>query len=76
MSRMDLLLRFVTLVNHFIENYPFFNGLACCLNFNQMSFKRSMPLILVSSFELINRVIHRFRGYLESALSLNWLTIL
>jgi hypothetical protein len=68
------LLHIVMNVNHFRPKCRFFNVIGVCLNFNQMSQMQGMPTIRVCSPQVFNRVIHRFRGYPESACCLNQLT--
>src|SRR5215469_5643873 len=68
------LLRSVTLVNQSGQTVSNFKGIDYCPNFNQTPYSRGLPQIRVFLLRLFNRVIHRFRGYPESVLPLNWLT--
>jgi hypothetical protein len=75
MSESRGLLHFVTVVNHFRSKRKLYKALGVCLNFNQMSQMQGNSTIRVCSSQVVNRVIHRFRGYPESACRLNQLTI-
>ena len=62
-------------INHFQENGPEINLLDYCLKFEQNDESLRIPMVGGCVLELLNRVIHRFRGYAEFLCWLNPLTI-
>ena len=65
LNKMILLSHFVKNANQPAENVLPNNELGCCLKFRQMSQKPSPPTIPACRAAVLNRVIHRFRGYPE-----------
>jgi hypothetical protein len=46
-----------------------------CLKFNQNAVRPASAMIPVPALQLFNKVIHRFRGYMELRWQLNQLTV-
>jgi hypothetical protein len=65
LNKMILPSHFVKNINQSAENIMQNNQLLYCLKFRQMSQKPSPPTILACRAAVLNRVIHRFRGYPE-----------
>jgi len=62
-------------INHFRKSVFEINELDYCLKFEQNDESLRIPMVGGCVLELLNRVIHRFRGYAEFLRWLNPLTI-
>jgi hypothetical protein len=62
-------------INYLSENRHGINYLECCLEFKQNIGRLRLAAIRPRFASFLNRVIHRFRGYLKFHWQLNPLTI-
>jgi hypothetical protein len=62
-------------INHQPKKSRWINQLNNCLKFNQNAGTPPSAVIPVPALQLFNKVIHRFRGYMELRWQLNQLTV-
>jgi hypothetical protein len=62
-------------INHWRKKWSWIKQLNNCLKFNQNVGRPASAMIPVPAPQLFNKVIHRFRGYMELGWQLNQLTV-